>query len=69
MRFNSCEGDGGVISLVGFSHSGEKKTSRMVKIYISKLLPTSQPSEDARLARQQHYRAGRRWKKARVFVR
>ena len=26
-----------VISLVGFSHFGEKKTSRMDKIYISKL--------------------------------
>ena len=33
------------------------------------LLPTSQPSGDARLARRQHYRAVRRRKNARVFVR
>ena len=33
------------------------------------LLPTRQPSEDARLARLQHYRAVRRRKKAQVFVR
>ena len=38
-------------------------------ILLSKLLPTRQPSEDARLAKQQHYRAVRRREKARVFVR
>ena len=39
------------------------------KILFNIWLPTSQPSEDARLARRQHYGAVRMRKKARVFVR
>ena len=39
------------------------------KGFVYALLPMRQPSEDARLARLQHYRAVCRQKKAGVFVR
>ena len=41
------------------SHVKDKKVSSLRAMKI--LLPTSQPSEDARLARRQHYRAVRKY--------